>query len=358
MDKNVFAVLMAGGVGSRFWPVSTAGNPKQFRDLLGTGETLIQTTYKRLKKMIPEENILILTNEKYNQLVREQLPGIKEEQIIGEPVMRNTAPAVLLAALKIRKKNPNAVMVMAPSDHWIENEAAFHEDIRQAVASCMEQEKIVTLGIKPTFPNTGYGYIRYEQDASKIKKVLNFTEKPSFEKAQSFLNEGNYVWNAGIFIWNINYLLRSFKRNLPEIFELFTKGDAVFNTPEETAFVKTYFPEAMDISIDYGILEKEDNVYMVLASFDWNDLGTWGSVYNEVEKDAQENAVLNARVLAEDATGNVISSFSNKVLVVDGLQDYIIIDEKDVLMLVPKSKEQEIKVIRQRVQQKFGEDLG
>lgn len=358
MNKNVFAVLMAGGVGSRFWPVSTARNPKQFRDLLGAGETLIQTTYKRLKKLIPEENILILTNEKYTQLVKDQLPEIGEEQIIAEPVMRNTAPAVLLAALKIRKMNPNAVMVMAPSDHWIENEHAFHEDIEEAVNSCIEEEKIITLGIKPTFPNTGYGYIRYEQNPSKINKVLNFTEKPSFEKAQTFLNDGNYVWNAGIFIWNVNYLLGSFKTNLPEMFELFSKGNPVFNTPEESEFIKTYFPEAKDISIDYGILEKEDNVYMIAASFDWNDLGTWGSVYNEVEKDAQENAVLNARLMADDATGNVISSSTNKVVVIDGLSDYIIIDEKEVLMLVPKDKEQEIKQIRQRVQKKYGEDLG
>lgn len=358
MNKDNFAVLMAGGVGSRFWPVSTAANPKQFRDLLGSGETLIQTTFKRLNKLVPAENIYILTNQRYETLVRQQLPSVHQDQIVLEPAMRNTAPAVLLAALKIEKRNRNAVMVMAPSDHWIEDEAAFVSDITLAFDACRTRERIVTLGIKPSFPNTGFGYIKFEEGEESLHQVLNFTEKPDFETARQFLKEGNYVWNAGIFIWNISYILDSFSRNLPEMNQLLSSGNEMYNTPEESEFIAREYSKAQDISIDYGILEKEENVYVIQASFDWNDLGTWGSVYNEMNKDSNRNAVLNARVMALDATGNMISTNSHKVVVVDGLKDYIIIDEEEVLLLVPKAKEQEIKGIRTAVQMKFGENLG
>lgn len=358
MEKNVFAVLMAGGVGSRFWPVSTAKHPKQFRDLLGSGETLIQTTFRRLKKFIPAENIYILTNESYIELVMEQLPEVTSEQVVGEPVMRNTAPAVLLAAFKIKKRRENAIMIMAPSDHWIENEEAFVEDIHTAVKSCRKGDKIVTLGIQPDFPNTGYGYIRYNKSAEEVKKVKNFTEKPSFEMARNFLASGDYLWNAGIFIWNIPFLLKSFEKNLPEMYGIFEQGGELYNSPEEPAFIKNEYPRVQDISIDYGILEKEEKVFVIPASFDWNDLGTWGSVYSEVEKDEHENAVLNAKVLLENSSGNIISAGSNKVIVVEGLTDYIIVDEKDVLLIIPRKKEQEIKLIRGQVQEKYGSDRG
>lgn len=359
MNRNNFAILMAGGVGSRFWPVSTASRPKQFRDLLGTGETLIQTTFKRLTALVPAENIYILTNENYDELVREQLPEVTSEQIVLEPVMRNTAPAVLLAALKIQKKNKDAVMIMAPSDHWIENETAFAEDIRLAFDACRNKDKIITLGITPSFPNTGYGYIQYDKSGGdRIRRVEKFTEKPSFEKARKFLSEGNFLWNAGIFVWNVDFITRSFKKNLPEMFELFEKGIPDLNSSSEGKFIKSNYPEASDISIDYGILEKEKNIFVIPATFDWNDLGTWGSLYDEVKKDPENNAVLNARVLSRDAGRNVISSRSNKVVVVEGLKDYIIVDEDEVLLVVPKEKEQEIKQIRKEVQDKFGENLG
>ena len=358
MNKDNYAVLMAGGVGSRFWPVSTTARPKQFRDLLGSGETLIQTTFKRLHKLVPTENIYILTNARYEALVHEQLPEVHRDQIVLEPAMRNTAPAVLLASLKIAKRNENAVMVMAPSDHWIEDEDAFVRDISAAFDACREKERIVTLGITPTFPNTGFGYIKFEEGSGLLHKVQNFTEKPDFERAREFLNQGNYVWNAGIFIWNISYILDSFSRNLPEMNKLFSAGTAFLNTPEEQGFITREYEKAEDISIDYGILEKEENVYVIQATFDWNDLGTWGSIYKEVEKDSNANAVLNARVMAWEATGNVISSNTNKVVVVDGLKDYIIIDEEEVLLLVPKEKEQEIKALRNTVQKVFGDNLG
>lgn len=360
MNKSNFAVLMAGGVGSRFWPVSTAARPKQFRDLLGTGETLIQTTFKRLAALVPPENIFILTNESYDEVVREQLPDLKEEQIVLEPVMRNTAPAVLLAALKIRRKNDDAVMVMAPSDHWIEDEKAFARDITAAFEAARGEDKIITLGIKPTFPNTGYGYIKFDPSAGdRVKPVETFTEKPSYAVAKDFLDSGNYLWNTGIFVWNVDYIIRSFQKNLREMYELFSKGEAGYNTSEEKAFIKLSYPAAENISIDYGILEKEEGtVYVIPASFDWNDLGTWGSLYNESVKDAQNNVSLNARLFAENATGNLVKSDKNKVVVIEGIRDHVIVDDNEILLIVPKEKEQDIKGIRERVQKKFGENLG
>lgn len=360
MKENNFAILMAGGVGSRFWPVSTAAKPKQFRDLLSKGETLIQTTFNRLSNVVPPENIYILTNERYDSLVKEQLPQIKEEQIVLEPVMRNTAPAVLLAALKIRKKNKEAVMVMAPSDHWIEDEMAFSEDILAAFKAAQGEDKIITLGIKPTFPNTGYGYIKYDPtEALKIKPVETFTEKPSYAVAKEFLQSGNYLWNSGIFIWNVDYIIRSFKTNLIGMFQLFSKEESVLNTSDEKRFILDNYPAAEDISIDYGILEKEKGtVYVIPAGFDWNDLGTWGSLYSESAKDEQNNVGLNVRLLAENSSGNIITSDKNKVVVIEGLKDHIVVDENEILLIVPKEKEQEIKGIRERVQKKFGENLG
>jgi mannose-1-phosphate guanylyltransferase len=360
MKENNFAMLMAGGVGSRFWPVSTAAHPKQFRDLLGKGETLIQTTFKRLTKLIPSQNIYILTNEIYQDLVKEQLPEVNEEQIILEPVMRNTAPAVLLAALKINKKNKDAVMIMAPSDHWIEDEAAFCEDVETAFTAARGEDRIITLGIKPTFPNTGFGYIKFDpQEEGKVKKVDVFTEKPSYELAKAFLEKGDHLWNAGIFIWSADYIIRAFKKNLPEMYRIFAGDLEVLNTSGENNFIRNTYPAAENISIDYGILEKEKGtIYVIPASFDWNDLGTWGSVYTESAKDEQENAVLNARLYSENSSGNIVTTASNKVVVVDGLRDYIIVDEHEVLLIVPKQKEQEIKSIREKVQGKFGNNLG
>lgn len=358
-NKNHYAVLMAGGVGSRFWPVSRTKYPKQFRDLLGSGETLIQTTYRRLATLVPEENILILTNREYGSLVKNQLPTVSDQQIVMEPVMRNTAPAVLLAALKIQKMNPEAVMVMAPSDHWIENEEAFFEDIKMGFDACAKRDRIITLGIKPSFPNTGYGYIEFEEEGEgPLKRVIKFTEKPDVQRAQQFLKKGNFLWNAGIFIWRVNFIVELFEEHLPALFGIFSRGVPALNTSEESNFLRENYSKAEDISIDYGILEKEaDSIFVILARFEWSDLGTWGSLYLENEKDAQNNVVLNARVLATHAEGNIISSSSNKVVVVDGLKDYIVVDEDEILMIVPKEKEQEIKQIKEEVRKQFGDNL-
>jgi len=355
MNKNYYAILMAGGVGSRFWPVSTTSFPKQFHDMLGTGETLIQKTFSRLSKIVPIENIYILTNELYNDLVLEQLPSVMPKQVVTEPAMRNTAPCILYAAMKIQKENSDAVMVVAPSDHWIENEDAFITDLQKSFEACSTKEMLMTLGIQPTFPNTGYGYIKYHKEDGAIKKVEQFTEKPNYETAKIFLNEGNYLWNAGIFIWSVSSIVSAFAQFQEVMTALFKEGEDVYNTEQEKAFIATHYALAENISIDYAILEKAKNVFVLPASFDWNDLGTWGSLYDKLDKTNEKNAVVNARVLTQDASGNMIRTTKDKIVVVDGLTDYIIVDKEEVLLIYPKKKEQHIKEVRTEVKDTFGE---
>ena len=341
---------MAGGVGSRFWPVSTTEFPKQFHDMLGSGDTLIQKTFSRLSKLIPVENILILTNEKYNDLVLEQLPMVKQEQVLLEPAMRNTAPCILYASLKIKKQNPDAVMVVAPSDHWIEDETLFTENLKQCFDFCSNENSLMTLGIKPTFPNTGFGYIEYNQDATAIKKVAQFREKPDYETAKAFLKSGNFVWNAGIFIWSVQAITAAFEKFQPVMNNLFLSGLDSFNSIDENSFITANYELAENISIDYAILEKAQNVYLLPASFDWNDLGTWGSLHEKLDKDENNNAVINATVVLENASNNIIRTASKKLIVIDGLNDYIIVDKEDVLLIYPKGKEQDIKKIVSKIE--------
>jgi mannose-1-phosphate guanylyltransferase len=358
-NKNYYAILMAGGVGSRFWPVSTQNFPKQFHDMLGTGDTLIQKTFNRLAKLIPEENIFILTNERYNDLVFEQLPGITKRQVVLEPAMRNTAPCILYASLKIQKENKDAVMIVAPSDHWIEDEAAFTSNVKTAFDYCENNSALMTLGITPTFPNTGYGYIEYDKSSTtEIKSVNQFREKPDYETAQSFLNQGNFLWNAGIFMWSVKTVVSAFKQNQPELYQLFESGYNIYNTEFEDDFIRENYAKAENISVDYALMEKSDNVYVIPATFDWNDLGTWGSLYDKLEKDNNSNAVVNSKTLLEDASGNMIRSKEGKIIVVDGLKDYIIVDKDEVLLIFPKAKEQDIKKVLQNVKANFGESYG
>ncbi|MDO5985942.1 mannose-1-phosphate guanylyltransferase [Flavivirga amylovorans] len=359
MNKNYYAILMAGGVGSRFWPVSTQDFPKQFHDMLGSGDTLIQKTFHRLAKLIPEENIFILTNERYNDLVFEQLPSVTKRQVVLEPAMRNTAPCILYASLKIQKENPNAVMIVAPSDHWIEDENAFTNNVKQAFYFCSENNALMTLGIQPTFPNTGYGYIEYDKTSTEeIKPVNQFKEKPVYEIAKQYIEQGNFLWNAGIFMWSVQSVIEAFKSNQPELFTLFENGKDAYNTDLEEDFIRNNYGKAENISVDYAIMEKSSNVYVIAAEFDWNDLGTWGSLYDKLDKDTSKNAVVNARTLSEDASGNMIRTKSNKIVVVDGLKDYIIVDKDEVLLIFPKTKEQDIKKVLQKVKDKFGEHYG
>ncbi len=347
---------MAGGVGSRFWPVSTSSYPKQFHDMLGTGKTLIQKTFDRLNKFIPTENILILTNERYNDLVLEQLPQVSQEQVVLEPAMRNTAPCILYASLKIQKMNPNAVMIVAPSDHWIEDEKAFENDVKACFDKCESEDVLCTLGIQPTFPNTGFGYIEFEKGSDQaLKKVSQFREKPDYETAKEFLVQGNFLWNAGIFMWGVNTIVNAFKNYQPDQFDLFQNGVSCYNTADEESFIKENYPKAENISIDYAILEQSKSIYTLPATFDWNDLGTWGALYDKLDKDEEQNAVVNSKTVLQGAKGNMIRSPKGKIVVVDGLEDYIIVDKEEVLLIYPKSKQQDIKKVLGLVKEKFGD---
>ena len=357
--KNKYAVIMAGGVGSRFWPVSKRTYPKQFHDMLGTGKSLLQQTFFRLSKIIPNDHIFILTNTDYVGLVTEQLPEISGEQIIAEPAMKNTAPCILLSALKINKENPKASMIVAPSDHWIEDEVAFAKDVNKAFEASSHKDMLMTLGITPTFPNTGYGYIKYEKDSEMdIKPVENFTEKPNYASAQSFLKEGNYLWNAGIFIWNTSFIIDQFQNHLPDMFDLFKQGWAKLNTKNEETFLKDNYSKSEYISIDYGILEKAKHVGVIEATFDWSDLGTWGSLHDELEKDAYDNVSINARSEFMESSNNILRTTKDKIAIIKGLNDYIILENEDTLVILPKKDEQDRKSIRNLVMDKFGENFG
>jgi mannose-1-phosphate guanylyltransferase len=346
MNKNYYAIIMAGGVGSRFWPVSTTDFPKQFHDMLGSGETLVQKTFSRLSQLIPIENIFILTNESYNSLVLEQLPMVKQAQVLLEPAMRNTAPCILYASLKIQKQNPDAVMVVAPSDHWIEDEAEFSRNLQQCFDFCQKENALLTLGIQPTFPNTGFGYIEFDKtDTNPIKKVCQFREKPDYETAKAFLNSGNFLWNGGIFIWSVKTITAAFEKFQPRMNSLFELGIESYNTRLEKDFINKKYAQAENISIDYAVMEKADNVFVLPATFDWNDLGTWGSLHEKLDKDENNNAVVNATVILENASNNIIRADGKKLVIIDGLDDYIIVDKDDILLIYPKSKEQDIKRI-------------
>lgn len=356
MNQNYYAVLMAGGVGSRFWPVSTSAYPKQFHDMLGAGKTLIQKTFDRLNRFIPTENILILTNERYNDLVLEQLPKVGQEQVVLEPAMRNTAPCILYAALKIQKMNPNAVMIVAPSDHWIEDEQAFEDNVKACFDKCEKEGVLCTLGIQPAYPNTGFGYIEFEKRSdANLKKVSQFREKPDYETAKEFLAQGNFLWNAGIFMWSVETIVNAFKAYQPEQYDLFQAGISCYNTEDEQEFIAENYPKAENISIDYAILENSQAIFTLPATFDWNDLGTWGALYEKLDKDEADNAIVNSKTLLKDAKGNMIRSAKDKIVVVDGLEDYIIVDKEEVLLIFPKSKQQDIKTVLNKVKDKFGD---
>ena len=357
MNKNYYTVIMAGGVGSRFWPLSTEQFPKQFHDMLGTGSTLIQKTVSRFEKIIPSENILIATNKKYEKLVFEQLPKISPKQLLLEPAMRNTAPCILYSAFKIHHENPNGIMVVAPSDHWIEDEQEFLKNIKTAFDFCSENDALVTLGIQPTTPNTGYGYIQFENSGNELKKVKKFTEKPNLEKAEQFLKSGDYLWNAGIFVWSVKSILNAFKTHLPEMYALFYKGENNYNTALETSFIETNYTFSENISIDFGIMEKANNVFVLPVNFAWNDLGTWSSLYAALKKDSNQNATLGGNVIFIDSSNNIVKTQSKKRVVIQGLNDFIVVEKDDVILICPKNKEQEIKQITAAVKTEFGAEF-
>ena len=354
--NNYYAVIMAGGVGSRFWPMSTSSFPKQFHDMLGTGQSLIQRTFERINELVPSENILIATNEKYEDLVLKQLSKITKKQLLLEPAMRNTAPCILYAALKIYHQNPDAVMLVAPSDHWIDDENEFLKNIETSFTACSEKDILMTLGIQPNNPNTGYGYIQFEENSKEIKKVKNFTEKPDLNTAKEFLQSGDYLWNAGIFVWSVKSILKAFKNLLPEMVNILDDTKNIYNSTLENSFIKNNYAKCENISIDFGIMEKATNVHVLPVDFGWNDLGTWGSLYNKLEKGNNNNATVGANTIFRDASGNMVRTQSGKKVVIQGLQDFIIVEKEDVLLICPRKDEQDINQITAEVKNTFGNE--
>ncbi len=334
---------MAGGIGSRFWPMSRSSYPKQFIDILGTGKTLIQQTFERLVKLAPKENIYVVTNEAYKELVIEQV-GIAEDQVLCEPSRRNTAPCIAYANYKIAGINPDANIMVAPADHLILKEDRFLEVMKKALQYTSENDALVTLGIKPSRPDTGYGYIQFDESGeSDIKKVKTFTEKPDLELAKQFLDSGEFSWNSGMFIWSLNSIQQAFEKLLPEINSLFREHKDTFNTSAEKGAIQKIYAVSKSVSIDYGIMEKADNVYVISADIGWSDLGTWGSIYTQLKQDESGNAVIGKNTLLYDSKNCIVSVPKEKLVVLQGLDDYIVVESNDTLLVCRKEDEQKIK---------------
>jgi len=356
-SKHNYVAIMAGGIGSRFWPMSRTAYPKQFLDILSTGKTLIQQTYDRYKKLVPEENIFIITSAEYANIVKEQLPRVKDENILGEPSRKNTAPCVAYISFKLLKKDPDATLVVAPADHLVTETNEFIKTSKKAIDFVNHINAFVTLGIKPTYPNTGYGYIQHDTTpaAPDIFKVKTFTEKPNSDLAQTFITSGDFLWNAGIFIWKVKNIITAFEKHLPEMYEVFAAEKERFNTDEEKEAIEQIYPQCTNISIDFGIMEKADNVYIIPSSFGWSDLGTWNSAWENMERDYLGNAVAGKNVMVMDATKCMVHAEDNKLLVLQGLDDFIVVDTKDALLICKKDKEQEIKEFVAEVKRNKGD---
>lgn len=356
--KDTYVLIMAGGVGSRFWPKSRNNFPKQFIDILGIGKSLLQLTFDRFLKICPAENIFILSNEQYYRLVSEQLPALPVGNIISEPSRNNTAPCIAYASFKINQLNPSAKIVVAPSDHLILNETVFLEKIGHALSYVGENDALVTLGISPTRPDTGYGYINYDKnDQDGVHKVIRFLEKPNLEKAREFVSSGDYLWNAGIFVWTVNSILTALAKYSTDIFELFEKGNPCYNTSAESSFILEHYPLSANISIDYAIMEKAENVYTIPGDFGWSDLGTWASLYEVVEKDEHNNVFSGHKSNLSETTNCMIQIPKDKVAVVKGLDNYIVVDDGKVLLIYPKADEQEIKEVSKTIVALCGNDF-
>ena len=342
MGKNTYCVIMAGGVGTRFWPMSRRNMPKQFLDILGTGKSFIRATYERFLPLVPRENFLVVTNRAYKDLVLEHIPELKPEQVLCEPVGRNTAPAIAYAAHTLRKQCVDAKMIVTPSDHLILNEAEFQVAIKDCLEFVTDHDALMTVGIEPTRPDTGYGYLQ-KSDANVVSRVKCFTEKPNLELAQAFVDCGEFVWNSGLFVWRIDSIMRAFETYLPEHHAIFTAIDDKLGTSDEQDAIEQAFAESKAISIDYGVMEKADNVYVRCSDFGWSDVGTWGSVYQLSEKDRGENMLTGGGCYVYDTHKSIVSVPEGKVAVVKGLSDYIVVDTEDVLLVCPRSDEQSIK---------------
>lgn len=356
INNHRYCVIMCGGIGSRFWPYSRTDRPKQFIDFLGTGRTLLQMSYDRILPIVPKENVLIVTNAQYAPLVKEQLPDLQDDQILLEPARRNTAPCIAWAAWHIAARDPEASMIVTPSDHLITREKVFEASIIKGFEFVENNNALLTLGITPVRPETGYGYIQIGDEAEEgIRKVKTFTEKPNLELAKVFLNTGEFFWNSGIFLWKASTIKEAFHKHASNIAAQFELGAEMFGTPKETDFINEHFPACVSISIDYAIMEKSSNVYVECVTFGWNDLGTWSALYDNSPKNIDHNVAQNCNVLAYNSTGNIFAVEGEKLIVVDGLKDYIIADAGDVLLICPKSEEQRIKQMVNDAKMKYGE---
>lgn len=347
MNHN-YCVIMAGGIGTRFWPMSRISRPKQFIDILGTGKSLLQQTFERFLGICPRENIYIVTNEIYKDIVIKQLDGVSEKQVLCEPARRNTAPCIAYACYKIMDTDPDANLVVAPSDHIILKEDTFAEVIKSALKASEKNDWLLTLGIKPSRPDTGYGYIQFNEDIvykedSRIKKVKTFTEKPILEIAESFLKSGDFLWNAGIFIWSLKSILNAFEKHLPLVNDIFKEGIGKYNTPGENGFIKEAYTVCKNISIDYGVMEKAENVYVLSSDFGWSDLGTWGSLHDTFEKNEDGNAIVGKNVMIYDSKNCIVNMPVDKLVVMQGLEDYIVVESDGILLICRKKDEQQIR---------------
>ncbi|RFC53596.1 mannose-1-phosphate guanylyltransferase [Brumimicrobium aurantiacum] len=355
MKENNYAVIMAGGVGSRFWPMSVNECPKQFLDVLGIGKTLIQLTYERLTKIVPDENIYIVTNESYVELVKTQLPKLKSNQILTEPERKNTAPCITFAAAKIYSQNKDANLIVAPSDHLILKEEKFERIISTALERSDRENRILTLGIKPTRPDTGYGYIQFHMEgdiiAGQISKVRQFTEKPNREMAEIFLKSGDYYWNSGIFVWKAATILNAIQKFKPDLHELFCGELEIYNTPGEFEFVNEAFRKCEDISIDFAVMENAKNVDVILADFDWSDLGTWGSLFDHLDKDVNGNSIKGENTHIFKSSNCLINLPDDKLAIIQGLDNHIVVESENRLLILDKKDEQSLKTYLKAIQE-------
>lgn len=348
MKKDHYAIIMAGGVGTRFWPMSTTKHPKQFLDILGTGKTLLQQTYDRLVDICPNENIYIVTSETYRKLVAEQLPLLPKENILCEPARKNTAPCVAYASYKISKLNPNAITIVAPSDHLIKKQDTFKKAINACFEKAEKEDCLITLGIKPTRPDTGYGYIQFidsdkKEKDKRIYKVKTFTEKPDHEMAKFFMESGDFLWNSGIFVWSVKSVIKAMESHDPELANVFKEGWDAYNTPKEKEFIDNAYKVCKNISIDYSVMEKAKNVYVRSSIIGWSDLGTWGSLYTHIQKDQSRNAMIGKNVMAYDTRNCIVQVPNDKLVVLQGLEDYIVVESEGILMICKKQDEQQIR---------------
>lgn len=343
MNSNHYVVIMAGGIGTRFWPFSRQTNPKQFHDVLGVGKTMLQQTAERFTEVCPPGNIYVVTSQEYYDLVKQQLPYLTDDQILLEPTRRNTAPCIGYACYKIASKNPKASVVVAPADHLILNQPEFVNRIRVALAAADAEEILITLGIKPSRADTGYGYIQFhDEDPREVKKVKTFTEKPNLDLAQAFLESGDYVWNAGIFVWNVRAIKKAFELYLPLMAEAFSEGKTRYYTEKEEAFIHQAYALCKSMSIDNGVMEKAQNVHVVLSDFGWSDVGTWKSLYEVSAKDESEN-VVDAQTMLHDTRDCIIKTPKDRLVVIQGLEGFIVAEYDNVLLICPKDQEQRVK---------------